>query len=371
MSISAADPIFSEPVVTALGKATVEQLGEIHERAARLAASLGDAATTEFMVIPIPAALHETWYESARREGETWAYVQGRDGTLLAVDDVTDEGLLKPGQAVVYPSILGQLGSWWLVHAWRGNDLLVAALGDLGRWRLTTAPTLARALLEQVGCLVHQAPKLFDAWTACKSLTGAPLERPAEVRSAFQPLLAELIMGTRLPNTPDRFRATNVLTYLDALKKRTKDPGFARWYDWLSDASHPAYGARVALSGQPRVHEAGAVSVRFISQGVLSTVSTSEFVSGNRAAGIPENNEVAHVIAQSIIASAQVFESVLTQARALVEDFALTTNASRLTYRRLWPELVSAPAGVACPCGCGSTTRGDHRWGRPAPTLTF
>lgn len=34
-------------------------------------------------------------------------------------------------------------------------------------------------------------------------------------------------------------------TYIDKLDKLSMSSKFSSWYDWLSDASHPAFGARL------------------------------------------------------------------------------------------------------------------------------
>jgi hypothetical protein len=83
-----------------------------------------------------------------------------------------------------------------------------------------------------------------------------------------------------------------------------------------------------------------------------------------------EHNDVAHAIADSVIAGADIYQRIMQQARTLVEDFALTTNACRLTNRHIWPAITTAPKESECPCGCGAQGRGDHQWGKAAPTLT-
>ena len=54
------------------------------------------------------------------------------------------------------------------------------------------------------------------------------------------------------------------------LTKMTHDERFTDWYDWLSDAAHPALGARIAFASPPSVHDSGAVMTRWYARAPLS-----------------------------------------------------------------------------------------------------
>lgn len=71
------------------------------------------------------------------------------------------------------------------------------------------------------------------------------------------PVLVKTSMGTRISGSPERLQAPNVLTYVKRLEKMTGEKRYSKWYDWLSDASHPAFAARIASSSEAMVHETG------------------------------------------------------------------------------------------------------------------
>jgi hypothetical protein len=239
---------------------------------------------------------------------------------------------------------------------------------DIASRRMTTAPLAARALIEQVGCLVYECRILFSAWAEAKAGDMTSMDRAALVRSALQPVLVKSSMGARITGSPEQLQAPNVLTYVQTLAKATGDSRYQKWYDWLSDASHPAFAARIASASEPMVHETGALAVRFVARGPLSAVplDRSGQVISDRAR--PQFNEVAAYVAEAVDVAANTYFRALDQARQLVDDFAITTTASSLTHRHLWPSPGPA-AGQPCQCGCGALDGGVHRWGRSAPVL--
>lgn len=351
----------------ALGDQLSTKLVEVASQAQSSARDLDRRWTTEFWVIPMSPENAIAWERDALQRGENWRFIQRSDGSLLAVDEVPDHDPSLSFDAVVFPSLLSQLSSWWLFHAWRGMDLIVDAVAKTSSWQMTTAPLAARALIEQVGCLAYEAGKLASAWKIAKSgdLSGA--KRVQHVQESLQALLRKFTLGTRMAGRPDEYKAISVLTYVQKLARLTQDARYETWYDWLSDASHPAFGSRIASAGEPRVHESGAVVVRFFSRGTLVTVP----VNGEGAAGIeqgrPEFNEVASNVAESVVTAAKTYFTALQSARHLVDDFALTTNAATLTLRQLWPALTRSAPGDLCPCDCGARDYGSHVWGGPAP----
>lgn len=362
-------PDFTKGVRDALGSRRVDRLGELSVRAHDLSASVADAWTTEFWVTPMGRSQAEAWRRSASRRREDWAFVTLSGGGMLAVDEIPDRAHIQPAEAVTFPAIQSQLSAWWLFHAWRGADFVTNAISDIASWRMTTAPLLARALIEQTGCLVYECRKLFRAWSEAKSGDAVGVARAELVNSHLQPLLAKTTMGTRVSGSPERLQAPNVLTYVQTITKVLKDDRYQIWYDWLSDASHPAFGARIACASEPMAHESRAVVVRFLSRGLLSSVRVDQAGRINEDSMRPQFNEIASHVADSVGVSANAYFSALAQARKLVDDFALTTRASALTLRHLWPAPTPATVGEDCPCGCGALDLGDHRWGRPAPVL--
>lgn len=357
---------FSTGVQRSLGEARAAGLADAFAEVSRLAARVEDASSTEFWVMPMDPLKATVWGATATAQ-EGWVYVQRTDGYVLAVDEATAEGARHPMEAVAYPEIQSHLAAWWLFHAWRGADLTLDALNSLARWRVHSAPVSARALLEQVGCLVFEAKKLFRAWAEAKSGPAKGDRRAQQVHDSLRPVQVKLGLGTRLPSGPEKLKAPNVMDYIRTLAD--SDSRFTSWYDWLTDAAHPAFGARIVSTSQPAVHRSGATSVRIIARGVLSM---SQLDSHGRE--MPETtrameNEIALRAADATIAAAAILVDVLQQSSQLLEDFALTTNASSLTSRRIWGALERGRPSDRCPCGCGLISKSRHKWGRQPPTL--
>jgi hypothetical protein len=99
------EPIFSTSVVDAVGESTVAELLDARGRVATWCADLDSAWTTEFWVPPVPADKVANWLTSASEGGEAWAYATLTDGGIVAVDEVTEEGMRKRRQAVTYPAL--------------------------------------------------------------------------------------------------------------------------------------------------------------------------------------------------------------------------------------------------------------------------
>jgi hypothetical protein len=127
------------------------------------------------------------------------------------------------------------------------------------------AAVISRAVIEQCGCLLYESRKIAEAWAGAKrSNVPDELARINQVRSALSALMTSAAFGTRLSAVEGRsVRATNVLTYVDKLAALTGDAQIRKWYDWLSDAAHPAFAARIAGSSDPFMHDTRAVMLRY------------------------------------------------------------------------------------------------------------
>jgi hypothetical protein len=254
-----------------------------------------------------------------------------------------------------------RLVSWWLVHAWRGVDLLADTLENLWQWRITSGAVTARALVEEAGSLTDEARRLADGWSAGKGAPPDRLKQPETVRKALAPVLLQAAFGSRMKGSHQKTQATNVLTLVQKLSKVTADGRFAEWYDRLSDAAHPAFGARIAFASPPLMHDSGAVVVRFYARSPMA-------MHDGEVRQLLEPT-IAFTVADALIASGEVICRLLEQALVLVDDVGLTTAAATLTRRPYWRNLAPARGNRACPCGRGRWSECRHRWGQPAPAL--
>lgn len=239
-------------VTEALGAKRTEALAQIAGRVASLQAMTVDQSTVDVVLVPLKGHAAKRWETLGLQRHEDWVFVASADGTtILAADEPSDEGMRDQAAAVIYPELHTRLVSWWLVHAWRGVDLLQDTLENLRRWRISSGAVTGRAVVEEAGSLVDEATKLAEAWKVSKAVLAEKFERAAVVRSELEPILLHAGFGSRLKASHKKLQATSVLTLVKKLAKMTDDERFTDWYDWLSDAAHPALGARIAFASPP------------------------------------------------------------------------------------------------------------------------
>jgi hypothetical protein len=264
-------------VANALGDTRIQELTTLARRVEDLQILAADADTVDILLVPLKERDVARWRAMAAQHGENWVYVASSDESIvLALDEPSEAGMRDHAAAVIYPELHTRLVSWWLVHAWRSIDLLEDTLGSLWRWRIASGAVTARAVIEEAGALVDEAQKLANAWSIGKATSADALKRPAAVREALAPVLLHAGMGSRLKGSNENLQATNVLTLVWKLTRTSGNPHFSEWYDWLSDAAHPAFGARIAYASVPMVHGSGAVTVRAYARAPLSLQHNSQ-----------------------------------------------------------------------------------------------
>ncbi|MER7731966.1 hypothetical protein ABTX80_13900 [Streptomyces erythrochromogenes] len=355
------EPGLTSAVTHALGTSRIAALTELADRVAELHRTSEDAGTTEVLLTPLSGSAAEKWERLAQRHPGDWAFVRTGDGaTVLAMDEVTEAGTRDPAAAVIYPELHTRLVSWWLVHAWRGADLLTDTLENLARWRITSGAVTARAVIEEAGSLVEEQNAITEAWRTGKATTAHPVKRPALVREVLSPLLLKAEFGSRMKGSHEKLQATNVLTLVKKLTKATGEDRFTQWYDLLSDAAHPAFGARIAFATPPLQHDSRAVTVRSYARSPMS-------LSDARSVRALEPT-VAFAVADSLIAAGTHMLDLLDDGLALVDDFGLTTSAATLTRRGYWRDFHPTRGSRACPCGRGKWSACGHHWGSRVPT---
>jgi hypothetical protein len=348
----------------ALGPDRVVGLRRAHEWLVSQRAFTDDAETTAVTLKPLRGEDALAWLRREQLRGADWSFVKAADGTILAIDEPSAEAGQDPAGAVNYPELHTRLVAWWLVHAWRAVDLIEGAHRDLQEWRVSTAAVSARAALEETGCLLYELRALDEAWADTKTevATLRPEQRASYVRQALAPALTKATFGSRMRFTSESLSATNVLTYIQKLAKAVGRPEVIDWYDWLSDAAHPAAGARIALASQPVVHDTGAVMLQFLARRPVPLTSGDGQVRGT-------DFSVAHRAADAVALCSDVASHLLSHGLWLVDDFGLTTAAATLTQRSYWRALKPVKGSRPCPCGRGSSSACAHRWGADRRTL--
>lgn len=351
----------TKAVTDALGAQRTAALTELAGRVTALRHLSEDAGTNEVMLAPLTGRAAQKWERLAQREAEDWVYVRSDDGTVLAMDQVSEAGHRDPAAAVVYPELHTRLVSWWLVHAWRSADLLEDTLDNLTRWRITSGAVTARAVIEEAGSLVDEQNAVVVAWQTGKAAAKEAVKRPSLVREALAPVLLKAALGSRMKDSHEGLQATNVLTLVKKLTKATGEDRFPKWYDLLSDAAHPAFGARIAFATPPLVHTSRAVTVRSYSRSPMSLTD------GESVQSLEPT--VAFAVADALIAAGTHMLNLLEDGLAVVDDFGLTTAAATLTRRTYWRDFHPTRGSRACPCGRGKWSTCGHHWGNRIPTL--
>ncbi|WP_419703219.1 hypothetical protein [Promicromonospora sp. NFX87] len=339
-----------------------DSLLEVKEAVCRFDDLTTDVSTVEFLPMPMKLNRVAKWRESALQRGEDWAFVEMDCGTrVLAIDEPSPRGLADPLAAVMFPAVHSRLVSWWLFHAWRSVDLLTDTLLSVEGWRLYSAAVSSRSLIEHTGCLLYEAKKVAAAWAAAKAVDSDAKARAQTVYRELAPVLNQAGFGSRMKSANEAFKATNVQTYVDKLAKDTGNRHFLDWYDWLSDAAHPALGARLAFASDALVHEHGAVLQRYHARSPMHL----------RGNGTVQDFE--HPIFQkpvdALIACGKIIENLLESSLDIVDDFGLTTQAATYTRRSYWRNFTPAETSAVCPCGRESGENCEHRWGKPAPGI--
>lgn len=357
-----ARPSMAETAAKALGETRTKELDALIRRVEDLRILTVNAGTVDLLLVPRTGRDIARWKAIAAKRREDWVYVASDDEVaILALDEPSEPGMRDEAAAVIYPELHTRLVSWWLVHAWRSIDLLEDTVDNLWRWRIASGAVTARAVVEEAGALVDQAQKLAEAWRIAKATPADALKRPGSVRDALAPVLLHAGMGSRLAHSHEKLQATNVLTLVKKLAKVSGDSRFHEWYDWLSDAAHPAFGATIAYASPPMAHESGAVLVRYYARSPLS-------LEGDGQQQLMEP-KIAFIVADAVIGAGRLITDILDGSLALVDDVGLTTAAATLTRRPYWRNFSPVRGSRPCPCGRGKWSKCGHRWGEAAPGI--
>lgn len=321
-----------------------------------------EAYVEEVLVVPLDDAAARKWERLAAAEDEPWVFIAG-GGRTWALDRPSGRGERDPTAAVIFPPLHTQLVGWWLFHAWRSVDLLEAALDASARGTTSVAAVTVRALMEELGCLVTEVGQIRRRWEAVKLQDVNSVRRVELVQQELGRLLTKLEFASRLAGRPERLpNAVNVQTYIDKLDKMSRSSKFSNWYDWLSDASHPAFAARLVYVTNPSRHAAGATILRFHSRSPLHLVDSR----GDRT---EFTYDIELKTSAALDGCGALLMEFLSAALEIVDDFGLTTKAPTMTERSYWRNFSPVSPGSECLCGCGLWAESLHSWRQPVRTL--
>ncbi|MGV6990092.1 hypothetical protein ACUY3U_01210 [Gordonia amicalis] len=343
----------------ALGVERYESLRNVLSESLQSASRTSDAVVNELSIAEFSEKEFKDLQFEHARTGEQWAYLRLTSGNYVAVDQVPHS--FDPeniAAAVIFPAIHSRLVAWWLVHNWRIQEFMECAASSLlDDWNPSVSAVSARGLLEQVGCLFYEVSIVEEAWREAKALPSD--NRESRIHARFNPLLFQLAFASRgLPTSQALRPATNVQTYVDKLARFTDDERYHAWYNWLSNAAHPAVGSRIVYATQPLVHKHSRLMRRRFSR-----LPTS--IRQNCDVGLT----VVHNAADATVELYRISSHLLDFGLRIVDDFCLTTASANLTTGSSWRQLVPVRGNRLCPCGNGKWRSCGHRWGAAAPTL--
>lgn len=341
----------------ALGEDVFAELAQLEDQVRQLDLLVADADLTIKYLKKLSAVEYRAYlnYLSKHPAGN-WAIAPTVDEGYYCVDDVPRD-VRDVDEAIAYPVVHAQLLGWWLAHAWRFTDLAGSAIKSLDSWNVTTAAVVSRALIEEVSCMLYEADEISKRWSEAKSL---PDDRADTVRELLIEKLIEFVYGAKgigigLPPVK------NVLTYIQKFAKRYGDweKRLDAMYAILSNAAHPAIGAKMAYSSFASEHETGAYELRLLSRRPPAAAHSTDF-----------GAEIAEEAALATILFGGEGRRLLYQALSVVDDFGLTTRSGLLTLHPYWRKLMPGRrSSDSCSCGCGKWRAAKHRWGQPAPEI--
>jgi hypothetical protein len=348
----------------ALGTACVGKLANFDALIEPLRRLTDDVVHAEIVNLPITNIQVSALMKSIQDDPqEHWRCTGMASGRLLCVGNVSKNvSYSDTVAAVVLPPLHTQLISWWLMHAWRFVEVATACSRSLIAWDLHVAAILARAIIEEVGCLLYEAKAISEIWSNFKQ---RPAGDPAGIRNGLNPLLTDFLVGQRGVKELGTSEAINVMTYVDKLEKESGLKGLRDHnYAWLSNIAHPAVGSRIAYIGPILSYPFNAMSLRRVTKQPRDVDAK-----GNDGTEQP-GYFLARMAADTLVTVGEIGCLLLTQSLRLVDDFGLTTKAYRFTDQPYWRKLRHLSSQRECPCGCGKWKGNQHQWGKPTPPIS-
>lgn len=185
------------------------------------------------------------------------------------------------------------LGAWWLVSAWRAQELSKAAALLADRWDTVAAAACARPLIETAAATWNDARKLASAWDEMKK-GGIPSSNKDFhlKREALLKLLIEVHFGGKFDErAPDekelwgQVQRSNVLGHIEKLGKA----GCSKLqsdYQWLCNTVHPSLGNMFAYTAPPQRHNTGTHLIKFFCGRPIHVVGSDGTVADDRTVQI-------------------------------------------------------------------------------------
>jgi hypothetical protein len=167
---------------------------------------------------------------------------------------------LRKSTLALYVEIHSRLITWWLVNAWRSQQLADAtwSLGDA--FQIVPAAACARSLLETAASLWVETTNLDEIWRRIKSnsaTSGPEVGHWYEMTNLINSMLWASKFdkrATAYATSYGRLQRTNILSFIDKLARATDGPVHDD-YQWLCNAVHPSIGGMLAFAAPMMGHD--------------------------------------------------------------------------------------------------------------------
>jgi hypothetical protein len=259
------------------------------------------------------------------------------------------------------------LVAWWLTYAWRARQLARtgAALNDAGD--AIAAAAVVRALVETAASFWSDGKRVAAAWADLKAAGKPMTDKDAfERRAKMMAVLNEISWGAKfddrapaLKKNYARVERTNVLSAVDKLAKASSAT-LQDDYQWLCNTVHPSIGNTFVFSAPTFVHDTETHMVTWFCGRPLHVEE--------RGGNVMVERTIQDATGRAATVSLNVLSLVMDSALHVVDDVALTTEASTLRRDPYWRNLTRTTRNLPCPCRSGRKAKYCyHEWGAAAP----
>jgi hypothetical protein len=256
-------------------------------------------------------------------------------------------------------SVHSSLTAWWLISAWRTQQLAQAAQDLFSTGELVAAAACTRSLVETAAVIREDSIKASQLWEACKQF--APSISYPLPSSAYKPLhdyVLEMLFGGKFKgDIPDDIAVLvrelperkSVQTPIDRLSKM--DSSIATTYDLLCNTVHPSVGGTysyLALITQPGP---GEVQIDFQQRRLDGESANLDDV-------------LTTAIKTGILRGLHWITETLDGALRLCDDIALTTRVCHVAREPYWRAVIASDRNSQCVCRSGRKSKScRHEWG--------
>jgi hypothetical protein len=313
----------------------------------------GDEHSQVLYINPVTVSDLDAYVSRIRLDkGEHWYCIGGHidsEQVVLAFPvgkKLKSSQVFSKGPLALFIEVHSRLISWWLINAWRSQQLANATWHLADSRQLIPAAACARSLLETAASFWLEAKNVREVWNQTKL---ACASKPPDVNNwlRFRSLLNEITWGakfdTRSPDlkqTCGRINRQNVLTQIEKLTRAT-DSRIQNDYQWLCNAVHPSIGSVLVFTAPMLLHESDA---NFF-QTVCGVGAHIQRPSGE----VSRVSTIQEALARSAILAVNVLERTLDDALKVVDDIGLTTKAPRMASFNYWRNLGKAHGRASCP----------------------